>query len=219
VHFLLFLHSLNKNKLKTLIVLDAPNLYRIGLKTYLQKLLVKVKIIETETWQQLEQKLKTTSIDYLFVAPENLNYQELEKVIAVKKLQQTVKIIIMSQCVESTEITHNTMFSYLDVDAVISKNVSENVIFEMMKTISNNKKYYCIDFLQKNIIKHKTKNLSARELEILKQIAYGHDANEIAAKLFISIHTFRTHRKNIMKKIGIHSTSELILYAIKEKIV
>ena len=205
--------------MKTLIVLDAPNLYRIGLKTYLQKLLIKVKILEIETWQQLEQKLKTTSIDFLFVAPENLNHQEMEKVIAIKQIQPSVKIIIMSQSVDSIQLAQNAFFSYLDLDAVISKNVSENVIFEMMRTISNNKKYYCLDFLQKNIIKHKTKNLSARELEILKQIACGQDANEIAAKLYISIHTFRTHRKNIMKKTGIHSTSELILYAIKEKIV
>lgn len=205
--------------MKTLIILDSPNLFRIGLKTYLQKLLIKVKIVEIETWHQLEQKIKATNIDYLFVSPENLNAHELETTIAVRQLQPSMKIVIMSQLVDTTDFSQNNLFSYLDVDAVISKNVAENVIFEMMKTINNHKKYYCIDFLQKNIIRHKTKNLSAREIEILKQIARGQDSKEIASKLYISIHTFRTHRKNIMKKTGIHSTSELILYAIKEKIV
>ena len=205
--------------MKTLILLDSPNLFRIGLKTYLQKLLIKVKIIETETWQQLDQKLKKYTADYLFISPENLNLQELEKIIALKELIPSVKIIIMSQAMDSDGLTATNFFSYQDIDAVISKNVSENVIFEMMKTINNDKKYYCMDFLQQNIIRNKTKNLSAREIEILKQIAIGQDPNEIASKLYISIHTFRTHRKNIMKKTGIHSTSELILYAIKEKLV
>jgi DNA-binding NarL/FixJ family response regulator len=205
--------------LKTLILLDSPNLFRIGLKTYLQKLLIKVKIIETETWQQLDQKLKKYTADYLFISPENLNLQELEKIIALKELIPSVKIVIMSQAMDSDRLTATNFFSYQDIDAVISKNVSENVIFEMMKTINNDKKYYCMDFLQQNIIRNKTKNLSAREIEILKQIAIGQDPNEIASKLYISIHTFRTHRKNIMKKTGIHSTSELILYAIKEKLV
>jgi DNA-binding NarL/FixJ family response regulator len=205
--------------LKTLILLDSPNLFRIGLKTYLQKLLIKVKIIEIETWEQLDQKLKKYTVDYLFVSPENLNLQELEKVIALKQLIPSIKVIIMSQVIDSEGLTAANFIPYQDIDAVISKNVSENVIFEMMKTINNDKKYFCMDFLQQNIIRNKTKNLSSREIEILKQIALGQDSNEIASKLYISIHTFRTHRKNIMKKTGIHSTSELILYAIKEKIV
>ena len=205
--------------MKTLILLDSPNLFRIGLKTYLQKLLIKVKIHEIETWQQLDQKLKKHIVDYLFVSPENLNQQELEKVIGLKQIQPSIKLIIINQPIDSPILTEMKSFSYLDVDAVISKNISENVIFEMMKTINNQKKYYCLDFLQKCIITPKTKNLSSREIEILKQIALGQDSNEIASKLYISIHTFRTHRKNIMKKTGIHSTSELILYALKEKIV
>ncbi|MCL9804540.1 response regulator transcription factor [Flavobacterium amniphilum] len=205
--------------MKTLVLLDSPNLFRIGLKTYLQKLLIKVKIIEVETWQQLDQKLKKYTPDFIFISPENLNKEELEKIIILKKSQTNLKIIIMSRVLDSEGLSAPTFLSYQDIDAVISKNVSENVIFEMMKTIGNDKKYYCMDFLQQNIIRHKTKNLSSREIEILKQIALGQDSNEIASKLYISIHTFRTHRKNIMKKTGIHSTSELILFAIKEKIV
>jgi len=60
--------------------------------------------------------------------------------------------------------------------------------------------------------------LTLREFEILKQIAKGNDGKKIASQLFISIHTFRTHRKNIMKKTGRHTTPELILYALENKI-
>lgn len=216
---ILFLRSLNKNKLKTIILLDHPTLYRIGLKTYLQKVLIKVKIIEIETWQQLEQKMKAVPPDYIFITPENLNQTELDKILMSKSMHPQLKIIITSNNFEFGDIHKDSKKIDLAIDAIISKNASETSILEMMKTINNQKKYYCFDYLQKNILKEKTLNLSNRELEILKEIANGHDANDIASKLFISIHTFRTHRKNIMKKTGVHSTSELILYALKKKII
>ncbi|MFC4818384.1 response regulator transcription factor [Flavobacterium sp. GCM10023249] len=205
--------------MKTIILLDSPNLYRIGLKTYLQKLLIKVKIIEFETWQQAEYKLKKTSINYLFIGIETINNQEFKEIISFKKKHPLIKLIVLSLNFDNNEFNKDTNSNHLEIDAILSKNTSENSILEMMKTINADKKYYCIDFLQKNIIIQKNNTLSTREFEILQQIATGRDANEIAAQMYISIHTFRTHRKNIMKKTGIHSTSELILYAIREKIV
>jgi len=58
--------------------------------------------------------------------------------------------------------------------------------------------------------------LSAREREILQLIAEGETARTIADKLCISISTVETHRKHICAKLGLHSTAELTLYAIRE---
>jgi len=44
--------------------------------------------------------------------------------------------------------------------------------------------------------------LSPRELEIIRLIAEGMTNNEIAEKLYLSFHTVKTHRKNIIKKLG-----------------
>ena len=56
--------------------------------------------------------------------------------------------------------------------------------------------------------------LSQREKEILKHVAMGLANKEIADKLFISMHTVITHRKNITKKLGIKTISGLTVYAI-----
>ncbi|PKD16626.1 hypothetical protein APR41_07390 [Salegentibacter salinarum] len=53
-------------------------------------------------------------------------------------------------------------------------------------------------------------NLSERELEITKMLAKGLNADEIAGKLFISSHTVRTHRKNILKKTNSRNTTQLV---------
>ncbi len=56
--------------------------------------------------------------------------------------------------------------------------------------------------------------LSQREIEVLCQLAKGLTNKEIADKLFISINTVLTHRKNISAKLGIRSVSGLSVYAI-----
>ncbi len=61
--------------------------------------------------------------------------------------------------------------------------------------------------------------LTEREREILRLIAEGLGVNEVAKKLCISAKTVITHRGNIMEKIGVHNTVELIKYAIREGIV
>lgn len=64
-------------------------------------------------------------------------------------------------------------------------------------------------------MKIKKEGLSEREIEILECIALGLNSPEIAEKLFISVHTVRTHRKNIIKKLQLESGYELLLYAVK----
>ena len=61
--------------------------------------------------------------------------------------------------------------------------------------------------------------LSERELEVLKLVISGLSNKEIADKLFISIHTVISHRKNISQKTGIKSQAGLTIYAISNKLI
>lgn len=63
------------------------------------------------------------------------------------------------------------------------------------------------------------KNLTSREIDVLRQITLGLSNKEIAEKLNISIHTVVSHRKNIIRKTGIKSQSGLTIYAISNKII
>ena len=61
--------------------------------------------------------------------------------------------------------------------------------------------------------------LSQREKEIVICVVKGMTNKEIAEKLFLSIHTVITHRRNISKKLQIHSAAGLTIYAIVNKLV
>ena len=61
--------------------------------------------------------------------------------------------------------------------------------------------------------------LSSRELQIVKLVAESKSSKEIATFLNISVKTVESHRAHIMEKLGVHSVTELVRYAIRNNIV
>jgi two-component system NarL family response regulator len=58
--------------------------------------------------------------------------------------------------------------------------------------------------------------LTAREREVLQLLAEGASSPEIGRRLFVATSTVETHRRNVMRKLGIHSVADLTKYAIRE---
>jgi len=73
--------------------------------------------------------------------------------------------------------------------------------------------------INKSEKENRQKNLSKREMEIFKLFAEGISNRVIADKLFISVRTVETHKTNIMKKIGLKTTVDLVKFAIKNNII
>jgi DNA-binding NarL/FixJ family response regulator len=61
--------------------------------------------------------------------------------------------------------------------------------------------------------------LTSREREIVQLLAEGNSSKEVASSLCISVKTVETHRANIMRKLQLHSVSELVRYAVRNQIV
>jgi DNA-binding NarL/FixJ family response regulator len=61
--------------------------------------------------------------------------------------------------------------------------------------------------------------LTPRERQILKLLAEGKSAKEVATLLDLSVRTVESHRFNLMRKIGVHNKVELLTYALREKII
>jgi DNA-binding NarL/FixJ family response regulator len=61
--------------------------------------------------------------------------------------------------------------------------------------------------------------LTTREREIIRLISEGNSSKEVASKLGISVKTADTHRANIMRKLQVHTVSELVRYALRNQII
>ena len=62
-------------------------------------------------------------------------------------------------------------------------------------------------------------SLTPREREVVQLLAEGKASKEVASHLNLSVKTAETHRSNIMRKLGLHSVSELVLYAVRNNII
>ena len=64
-----------------------------------------------------------------------------------------------------------------------------------------------------------TDGLTNREKEVLKYVADGNTNQEIADALVLSVATVQTHRANIMQKLGLHNSAELVKYALRQGLI
>ena len=61
--------------------------------------------------------------------------------------------------------------------------------------------------------------LTDREKEVLQLLAEGRSNKEVASALDVSLSTVETHRANLMQKLGLHNTAEIVLYAVRKRII
>ncbi|HEX8016245.1 MAG TPA: response regulator transcription factor [Flavobacterium sp.] len=104
------------------------------------------------------------------------------------------------------------------------KNTDEAELILAIRTVSNGKKYFSAEISEKMINFMATQSisenvLSNKETEVLGLIAKGFTTKEIAAKLFVSSRTIETHRANILKKLEVKNTAELVKKAAKMNLI
>ncbi|MEQ8244689.1 response regulator transcription factor [Fulvivirga sp.] len=146
----------------------------------------------------------------------------------IKDSNQEVKIILISSDV-TEELVHLAIQA--GVDGYLPKKVDKETLVEAIRTVNAGERYFSKDitdivmdtmFKAKGNIKAAPSSdgkLSKREFEVFQQIALGKTNQEVADELFISIKTVETHKTNIMSKLDLKNTVELVKYAIKEKII
>ena len=61
--------------------------------------------------------------------------------------------------------------------------------------------------------------LTDREKEVMQLLAEGRSNKEVAALLDVGLSTVETHRANLMQKLNLHSTAEIVLYAVRKRLI
>lgn len=139
----------------------------------------------------------------------------IELALKIKNEFPLVKIIAMSTFKERSYISkmiQNGASGYL------VKTASKEEIEEAILSVHEGKLYMSLDINLSTADKEEMDNIpviSSREKEILLLIADGLTNPQIAAKLFLSLHTVDSHRKNILTKFSVNNTASLIKLAAK----
>ena len=141
---------------------------------------------------------------------------ELKNII-IKYYPDTKKAYLMNAVLfdifncEKDLASHNQVEDYLFVPAVLQLEREVEIQASTYKRVEKT--------TDKQEEKQATDDLSQREKEIITCVVKGMANKEIAEHLYISIHTVITHRRNIARKLQIHSPTLLTVYAIVNKLV
>jgi DNA-binding NarL/FixJ family response regulator len=73
--------------------------------------------------------------------------------------------------------------------------------------------------LQKQGVTDSYDLLTAREKEVLSLLAEGRSNKEVASELEVGLSTIETHRANLMQKLNLHNTAEIVLYAVRRGLI
>lgn len=76
-----------------------------------------------------------------------------------------------------------------------------------------------VRFLQQRNLQDSFDLLTEREKEVMQLLAEGKSNKEVAAILNISVYTVETHRMHFMQKLNLHNTAEIVLYAVRKKMI
>jgi len=216
------------NKKKTLFIVDDHQMFRDGLKFLLAKL-DNIEIIgEAENGKLFIDAIKNFEPDIVLM---DISMPEMNGVEATKKaieLYPEIKIIALSMF--GDEEYYYKMI-HAGVKGFVLKESGSHELEEAIYSILGNQNYFSQELLRNvifNINKEKNiqtseidnnLNISARESEVLQQICSGLSTTDIADKLNISKRTVEGHKASLLTKTGTKNSVNLIMYAIKNKLV
>lgn len=147
----------------------------------------------------------------------------------IKERQPTIKVVIISSEIKKEFVSAGIKCG---IDGYLPKDANKAMVIDAIRSVHAGGKYFneaitslvFEDFYQAEKTGRKTKRritegLTRRESEVLEQIAVGKTNQEVADTLFISIKTVETHKTNILEKLGLRNSAELVRYAIKNNII
>jgi len=210
------------------ILADSSELSRLGLKSILKNIKKKPLFTEVSNSKDLFEALSNVKECLLLLDYTTAGFS-INDLIRVKNTFPKVKIVAITPYLNAKTIIQAIKSG---VDSHIKKECSAKEIIESVELTIKGKKFYCAAIIEQmrdesiDISSVKSENfifenveLSERESQIISLIAEGYTNTQIAVILYISNHTVNTHRKNIMKKLGVNNTAGIVMYAVKVNLV
>ena len=172
---------------------------------------------------ELFSQLKKLSVDVVIIDPFHQKNFLISDLTLINTISPGTKILVITDTDSKEAIQQIVNYG---VKGFLTKTCDSTEIFDSIKSILKNEPLFCFKIV--DILLGKTSQdeancdatiLSEREIEIVRLIANGYTTKEIADTLYRSFHTISTHRKNIMKKLKIKSSSELLIYAMQKGLI
>jgi DNA-binding NarL/FixJ family response regulator len=215
----------SSSKIRVLIA-DDHDIVRAGIRHLLsqsEEIEVVGEAVDGRVALQMAEEL-TPDIIIMDIAMPNLNGMDAAAQIARR---QTAGIIIMSM---HEEVDYVVRALEAGVRGYLLKETAQQDLVKAVRVVHEGGTYFSPGIeailaedpgrqLRERGLSDSYAMLTEREREILQLIAEGKSNKEAASVLGLSPYTIETHRTHIMQKLGLHNTAEIVLYAVRKKVV
>ena len=207
-----------------IVLADDHVMFRQGVRNILgQRKDIEV-VAEAGDGLELLDVLKRVEADLVIMDISMPHLRGLEAAREIKKLTPRLRILLLTMHKEMAYVYASIQAG---AEGYLLKEDADTELFEAIGRIREGG-YYLSPLLSSSaaheLFKHRLsgqdgaipEELTLREREVLTLIAEGKSSREIAARLFISARTAEHHRANIMRKLSVHNTAQLVGYAIRK---
>ena len=186
-------------------IAEQSDIMRNGLLTLLKRSqTIRIQPVELFSQESLQDLMHTQPPDILIINPHFMNFFDVIRFRNDNKGKHIIIIAFVCMLLETEKLTgYDEKISVLD---------SASNIYNKINLLLKHQPSDDMEFQEQG-------NLSSREKDIVIGVVHGLTNKEIADRLFISVNTVITHRRNISRKLQIHSPAGLTIYAITNKLV
>lgn len=209
-----------------ILIADDHKVFREGIISILEDIADITVIAEAGDGREVMEQLKEVQPDIILMDITMGDTNGIDTTKLVKETYPAIKVLALSMHSESGYIV-----KMLEVGAsgYLLKDAGKEEMENAIRVIAKGNTYYSQQ-VSSIIVEHLTNPqkikankggvpLTKREIEVLRLITGEYSNPEIAEKLFISIRTVDTHRRNLLEKLKAKNTAGLVKYAIKNGIV
>jgi DNA-binding NarL/FixJ family response regulator len=210
-----------------IVLADDHTIIRSGLKLLLEQqpdFKVTGEASDGREAVQLVEKLRP-DVAVLDIGMPNLNGIEATRQIAAQ--ETPTQVVILSMHSDEGYVLRALKAG---ARAYILKNSAEADLIRAVRAVAEGKSFFSpviskmlledyVRQVREKSVEDSYDLLTPREREILQLLAEGRTNKEVASTLGLSLHTVETHRGNILQKLNLHGTPELILYAVRKGII
>jgi DNA-binding NarL/FixJ family response regulator len=151
----------------------------------------------------------------------------LEAAAQLQRVSPETKVIMLSMYRDETYILRALTAG---ARGYLLKDTAEEEILPAVRAVLRGISYFSpaisqtllddhVRYLQKRGLQDSYDLLTEREKEVLQLLAEGRSNKDVAAVLNLSLSTIETHRTNMMQKLNLHSAAEIVLYAVRKKLI
>lgn len=205
-----------------IIVVDDHQLFREGIISLLSRKDDLEIIGEAENAEELMNILDSKKAHIVLIDISLPGINGIEIISQVRKEHENVKFIVLTMHAEGQYVIKAVKAG---ASGYLIKNADEVELLTAIKQVALGNKYFNNEISHlmisgmATVEEESQKQLSEREKEVLTLVSDGKTTKEIAEELFVSARTVETHRVNIMKKLKVQNTAELIKKAAYLKII